>query len=279
MKLPATVHVTEPVPGYPVFVIAHPKCTAQVALHGAHVMSWKPLGEQEVLYVSPDAVFNEGKAIRGGIPVCWPWFNKHPADPGQPSHGLVRWRFWDLLHAAEAPSGVTLRFGIRYGIWNAEVTVKAGEELEVALVSKNVSELPILVSGALHTYLGVSDIEQVRIVGLDECRYLDMVGKPEMRTQNGDVTFDGEVDRIYDSTSSIILDDELAGRKVLIEKRGSPSTVVWNPWMEKAAALGDLPDEDYRRFCCIEAAIANDKAHIVMHGCSHVLMTRISLTR
>ncbi len=277
MNLPPSIRLFELAPGYPVFDISHPTCAARVALHGAHVMSWKPADEEEVLYLSPDAVFKEGKAIRGGIPVCWPWFNKHPADPAQPSHGLVRGRFWELLVAAEDASGVTLRFGIRDGIWNAELTVKTGEELEVALESKNISEVPIVVSGALHTYLGVSDISQVRIVNLDGCDYLDTVGEPERRKQKGDVTFDKEVDRIYDSSSSTLLVDDLSGRTLLIEKSGSPSTVVWNPWAEKAAALGDMPDEDYRKFCCIEAAIANDRAEIVMPGASHLLFTRISV--
>lgn len=277
MNLPQGVSTVELAPGYPVFEIDHPTCKARVALHGAHVMSWRPVDEEEVLYLSPEAVFREGKAIRGGIPVCWPWFNAHPADAGQPSHGLVRTRFWELLDAAEDGSGVTLRFGIRVGIWNAEVTVKAGSELEVKLESKNLSDVPILVSGALHPYLVVSDIAQVRVVGLDGCGYLDTVGAPERRKQKGDVHFGGEVDRIYDSSSDLLLVDDLSGRTILIEKSGSPSTVVWNPWVEKAAALPDLPDEGYRQFCCIEAAIANDRAEIVMPGGSHVLTTRISV--
>ena len=277
MILPRSVSSVEMAPGYPVFEIDHPTCTARVALHGAHVMSWKPVDEEEVLYLSPEAVFREGKAIRGGIPVCWPWFNAHPADPDQPSHGLVRTRFWELLDAAEDASGVMLRFGIRVGIWNAEVTVKAGGELEVKLESKNISEVPILVSGALHPYLAVSDIARVRVVGLDGCGYLDTVGVPGMRKQKSDVLFGGEVDRMYDSSSSLLLVDDLSGRTILIEKGGSPSTAVWNPWVEKAAALADLPDEGYRKFCCIEAAIANDRAEIVMPGGSHVLTTRISV--
>jgi glucose-6-phosphate 1-epimerase len=277
MNLPASVRLSDADPSYPVFEIDHPTCTARVALHGAHVMSWRPVDEEEVLYLSPDAVFKEGKAIRGGIPVCWPWFNAHPADASQPSHGLVRGRFWEFLGATEDVRGVTLRFGIRVGIWNAELTVKTGEELEVALESKNVSEVPVLVSGALHTYLGVSDIEQVRVVNLDGCTYLDTVGERQTRIQKGDVIFDKEVDRIYESSSSILLVDDLSGRTILVEKSGSPSTVVWNPWAEKAAALADLPDEGYLKFCCIEAAIANDRAEIVMPGASHVLMTRISV--
>ena len=277
MNLPASVRLSEIDPSYPVFEIDHPTCVARVALHGAHVMSWRPVDEEEVLYLSPDAVFREGKAIRGGIPVCWPWFNAHPADASQPSHGLVRGRFWEFLGAAEDVRGVTLRFRIRVGIWNAELTVRAGEELEVALESRNVSEVPIVVSGALHTYLGVSDISQVRVVNLDGCTYLDTVGVPEMRKQKGDVVFDREVDRIYDISSSLLLVDDLSGRTILIEKFGSPSTVVWNPWAEKAAALADLPDEGYLKFCCIEAAIANDRAEIVLPGATHVLMTRISV--
>jgi glucose-6-phosphate 1-epimerase len=277
MNLPASVRLSDADPSYPVFEIDHPTCTARVALHGAHVMSWRPVDEEEVLYLSPDAVFKEGKAIRGGIPVCWPWFNAHPADASQPSHGLVRGRFWEFLGATEDVRGVTLRFGIRVGIWNAELTVKTGEELEVALESKNVSEVPVLVSGALHTYLGVSDIEQVRVVNLDGCTYLDTVGERQTRIQKGDVIFDKEVDRIYESSSSILLVDDLSGRTILVEKSGSPSTVVWNPWAEKAAALADLPDDGYLKFCCIEAAIANDRAEIVMPGAAHVLMTRISV--
>lgn len=277
MNLPASVRLSADHPEYPVFEIRHPACTARVALHGAHVMSWKPVDEEEVLYLSPDAVFREGKAIRGGIPVCWPWFNAHPADPGQPSHGLVRARFWEFLDAAEDDSGVTLRFGVSAGIWNAELTVKAGQELEVELESKNVSGTPIVVSGALHSYLGVSDIAQVRVLGLDGCDYLDTVGDHAMRKQKGDVAFGGEVDRIYDSSSGLLLVDDLSGRTLLIEKSGSPSTVLWNPWTEKAAALGDLPDDGYRKFCCIEAAIANDRAVIVMPGDSHSLSTRISV--
>lgn len=276
-KLPACVRLCDEIPDYPVFQINHPTCTARVALHGAHVMSWKPVDEEEVIYLSPDAVFEAGKAIRGGVPVCWPWFGKHPADPEQPSHGLVRARFWELLDASEDASGVTLRFGVRDGIWNAELIVKAGENLEIALITKNTSEVPILVSGALHPYFRVSDISQVRVVNLDGCDYLDTLGEPTMRKQKGDVSFDREVDRNYESSSSILLVDDLSGRTLLIEKSGSPTTVVWNPWVEKASTLADLPDEDYRRFCCIEPAIANDKAEIVMPGASHALVTRISV--
>lgn len=277
MNLPRSVSLIEIFPKFLVFQIEHETCSARVALHGAHVMSWRPRDEEEVLYLSPDAIFSEGKAIRGGIPICWPWFNAHPTNSEMPSHGLVRGRFWELLDASENEAGVTLRFEVKDGIWNALVTVRAGEDLEVSLESRNPNQIPLVVSGALHSYLAVSDIEQVRALNLDGAEYLDTVGEPTMRKQRGDVRFSEELDRIYESRSGVLLVDDLSGRTILIEKSGSPSTVVWNPWVKKAAALGDLPDEDYRKFCCIEAAIANDRAEIVPPGGSHVLMTRISV--
>lgn len=276
--LPQSVRAHEIVPGYPVFDIDHPTCSARVALHGAQVMSWKPADEEEVLYLSPDAVFKEGKAIRGGIPICWPWFNAHPTNPEQPSHGIARTRFWKMVGVKESAEGVELKFEMNAGIWSAAVTVKAGESLEVILKSGNPNEIPIVVSGALHPYFAISDIEQVRVVNLEDSEFLDTTPNPPTRSkQKGPVIFTGEVDSIYDSSSSLLLVDDLSGRTLLIEKSGSPSTVVWNPWTEKAAALADLPDDDYRKFCCVEAAIANDRAEIVIPGGSHLLRTRISV--
>jgi glucose-6-phosphate 1-epimerase len=155
--------------------------------------------------------------------------------------------------------------------------VKAGSELEVILETHNPNEIPIVVSGALHSYFAVSDIEQVRIVNLEGAHYLDGVGKPTEQVQKGVIEFHREVDAIYDSSCSVLLVDDLSGRTILIEKSGSPSTVVWNPWVEKSKTLGDLPDDGYLNFCCVEATIANDKAVIVMPGSSHVLSTRISV--
>ena len=277
INCPPSVRLAEIVPGYPVLEIDHPICTAKVALHGAHVMSWKPVEEDEVLYLSPTAVFEEGKAIRGGIPLCWPWFNAHPTNPEMASHGIARTRFWDLVEAGESGDGVVLKFEMSEEIWHASVTVKAGAELEVILETRNPNEIPIVVSGALHSYFAVSDIEQVRVVNLDGANYLDSVGNPAERVQKGALWFKGEVDSTYDSSSGVLLVDDLSGRTILIEKSGSPSTVVWNPWVEKSATMTDLPDEGYLKFCCVEAAIANDKAVIVMPGESCVLSTRISI--
>ncbi len=277
MNLPDSLRLSESSPSYPIFEIDHPTCSARVALHGAQVISWRPADEDEVLYLSPDAVFEEGKAIRGGLPICWPWFNAHPTNPEMPSHGIVRTRFWNFVAASESDEGVTLQFEMVEGIWSAVVTFKIGEALEVILETRNPNEIPIVVSGALHPYFAVSDIEQVRVVNLDGADYLDTVGTPTQRKQKGALNFSGELDSIYDSSSNVLLVDDLSGRTLLIEKTGSPSTVVWNPWIEKSAALKDLPNDGYQKFCCIEAAIANDKAVIVMPGSIYVLSIRISV--
>lgn len=263
--------------GYPIYEIEHAACSARVALHGAQVVSWKPKDQDEVLYLSPAAIFREGKAIRGGVPICWPWFNAHPSDPEQPSHGIARTRFWEMEAVTENEAGVSFRFAMTEGIWHAVVTIFLGEELEISLETKNPNEIPIVVSGALHNYLAVADVRQVKIVGLDGADYLDTTGEPVMRQQKGDVIFRGEVDAIYEISGSSLLVDDVSGRTLMIKKAGSPSTVVWNPWIEKGAALADLPDEGYEKFCCIETAIANEKAVIVMPGSSHVLWTRISV--
>lgn len=275
MDLPASIRLTAPTDGYPVFEIEHPACRGKVALHGAHVMSWKPVDEEEVLYLSPDAVFKEGKAIRGGIPICWPWFSEHPSDSSVPSHGIARTRFWEMVEATEDEHGVVFKFAMSEGIWSARVTIKMGEDLEVILESVNSNEIPILVSGALHTYFAVSDIEQVRVVNLEGAEYADLVGTSTKRKQETPMEFKGEVNTIHESSDDVLLVDDLSGRTLLIEKTGSPNTVLWNPWIEKSKALADLPNEAYRDFCCVEAAISNDRAEIVMPGQTHVLSTRI----
>jgi glucose-6-phosphate 1-epimerase len=149
--------------------------------------------------------------------------------------------------------------------------------LQVALESANLADERLMVSGALHTYLRVGDVREITITGLEATDYLDTVGEPTTRHQSKAIRIDREVDRYYDSSGPVWLKDSLKNRTILIEKEGSPSTVVWNPWTQKAAALGDLPDDDYLAFACIEAAITNDRAVALGKGETHVFSTRISL--
>lgn len=278
--LPDTIRISEPTAGYPVYEVDHPACTARVARHGAHLMQWRPKGEEQpVLYLSPGAEFREGKAIRGGIPVCWPWFNAHPTDPSLPAHGFARGAFWQVDEVSSTESGVSFGFSFEKAPWSAALRIHLGEELTVSLRTTNTGGEPVPVSGALHTYLQVGDIEKAFVQGLEEALYLDTVGEPTKRQQFSEVRVDREIDRIYESSRSVRVVDPVFKRSLVVAKTGSPSTVVWNPWIEKAAALGDLPDAGYRDFLCVEAAIANDRAVLLEPGAGHTLSSTVRVER
>ena len=240
-------------------------------------MSWRPTGQEEVLYLSPDAVYREGKAIRGGIPLCWPWFNAHPSDPDLPSHGLVRNQFWELESTDANDDGVVAKLSRSTPNWTVLATIRMGNSLEVALESTNLVDEPLLVSGALHSYFSVGNVREVTIKGLEDTGYLDTVGEHTNRQQTESIRIDREVDRWYDSSGPVRLEDPVKKRTILVEKENSPSTIVWNPWTEKAVALGDLPNQDYLAFACIEAAITNDRAVAVGKGAIHRFSTRVSV--
>ena len=285
LDLPACCRLTEPVAGYPVLEIEHPSATARLALHGAHLMEWKPAGRRPVLYLSPQAVLKPGKAIRGGIPVCWPWFGAHPTECGLPAHGLARTRFWRLDEVREEESGVTVRLGLRDDestrpIWPpafaTALTVSVGTDLAVALEGSNLANAPFLVGGALHTYLAVGAIEQVRVEGLEGARYEDALTGSEA-VQAGPVVIDREVDRIYDHGGGCRMIDEAWGRAVTVQQSGSADLVVWNPWEEKTRSLGDLPPDGFRGFLCLEAAIASRHRVEVNPGATHRFSTRLSV--
>ena len=277
MNTDSIAQLEDLVPGYPVLTIKHPKCSARVALHGAHVMSWCPAGAEEVIYLSPDAVYREGKAIRGGIPLCWPWFNAHPSAPDLPSHGLVRNQFWELESTDVTDDGVVAKLRRDSADWSAVATISMGSSLKVALESTNLGDQEMMISGALHSYFSVGDVREITIKGLEDADYLDTVRKDTNRRQTGVIRIDREVDWHYVSSGSVRLEDPVKKRTILVEKEASPSTVVWNPWIEKAAALGDLPNEDYLAFACIEAAITNDRAVAIGKGETHRFSTRVSV--
>ncbi|MEK7953560.1 D-hexose-6-phosphate mutarotase [Luteolibacter soli] len=282
---PACIRLTYPATDYPVLEIDHPSCRARVALHGAHVMEWQPAGHAPVLYCSPETVLREGKAIRGGIPICWPWFNAHPTDPSKPAHGIARTRFWELTDSQDGGESVELRFELRSdekarAIWDQEfhaiVEIRLGAELQVSLISHNTGSTAFRETGALHTYLAVDDIANVKVAGLEGLAFVETAGgKRENGMQEGEVRIEGEVDRIYASTSTATLRN--GARTIRVHKHGSASTIVWNPGPEKAAKLGDMPAEDFRRFVCVETANAPGAEITVAPGERHVLRTRIAL--
>lgn len=286
MILPSSVRLIEETAGYPILVIDHPEASGRIALNGAHVMEWTPAGQKPVLYMSPQAVLEPGKAIRGGIPVCWPWFGDHPTESGKPAHGFVRNQIWRLGDVTADSSGVKAQFFLSdsdatRALWpqrfELRLEVSLGAELSVALCIKNMDGAPWSMTGALHTYLHVEDVTAASVIGLDDAFYVERRLSPERIEQSGPVTFDREVDRNYESRATLRLLDKKAGRTVVVEKAGSGATIVWNPWIEKSKRLSDLPDDAYPHFVCIEAANAEPDVITVPAGGVHILSQRLRI--
>lgn len=288
MNLPPSVTLIEEPTGYPVLVINHSTASGRIALNGAHVMEWIPEGHDPVLYMSAQAVMEPGKPIRGGIPVCWPWFGPHPTDSSKPAHGFVRQMIWEVDAARESESEVELVLKIAdsaetKALWPhaflARLHVRMGAHLEVTLQVANTGDTPWKMTGALHTYLNVEDVSKISIHGLHGTHYVEGRLSPDKRPQHGPVVIDQEVDRLYASDATIIVHDPKWGREILLEKGGSLATVVWNSWIEKSKRLADLPDEAYPEFLCIEAANAGEDVVEVAPGRQHLLMQRIDVRR
>ncbi len=267
--------------------INHPVVRARVALQGAQILGWTPKGQAPVLYLSPQAVCRAGKALRGGVPVCWPWFGPHPSDPAGPSHGVARTRCWELGRVTEDAAGVELLFILTDSaetrlLWpqafRLELTMRIGAELKLSLRMVNTGDCPYTVTGALHSYVAVGDIRQVHVTGLEGADYLDETASPpQVRRQEGAIRFAEEVDRDFRSAAPVRIHDAALGRVVEVEGSGSQCCVVWNPWIDKAKSLADLPDEGYERFVCVETANAWEDRVVLAPGAEHVLSTVLRL--
>ena len=279
--------VTEPESGFPVIEVQTPVSAATIALHGAQVLTWAPTDHPPVLYVSPKAKMNEGKALRGGIPICWPWFGNHPDDPEMPAHGFVRTRFWELVSGEMVGKMATLVFKLVSDEetkalfpfdFELTATIRVADKLRVKLNMKNTGEEIYKVSSALHTYLSLGDIERIQLEGVKGSHYIDQASDDkEPIYQEKNLQIKGEVDRIYQSMSSVLIRDLDRYRSVFVDKAGSRSTVIWNPWKEKSKTLADLPDKAYKEFVCVECANAGtDKPTLRPNG-SHTLETVIGL--
>jgi len=282
--------ISEDHPGFPIIEVNAGRSTAQIALQGAQVLSWLPTDHPDVLYTSPKAMMElkPGTAVRGGIPICWPWFNAHPEDDSKPNHGFVRNRFWQLESAEFEYNVATLVFKFfpcdeTRALWPHEfeltATIKVSDKLKVRLATKNTGEEAFQITSALHTYLGVGDIDRIQLEGVKGSHYIDQLlpADAEEVYQEKNVIINEEIDRIYSSMSSLLLRDLDRGRAVFVDKAGSRSTVVWNPWIEKSKTLKDLPNNDYKEFVCIEAANAGRDKPTVRPNSSHTLETTIGL--
>jgi glucose-6-phosphate 1-epimerase len=269
--------------GLPLAEIANEHATARVALQGAHLMAWQPRGQEPVIWLSEFARLAPGKSIRGGIPICWPWFGPHASDSKFPGHGFARTVMWEVLETRETQDGATyMRFGLietdaTRAQWplpcSVHLELSVGKTLRVELVTRNTGTQAFTLGEALHTYFHISDVAQMKIRGLDGCDYMDKAGgASERKTQHGEIVIEREVDRVYVNTAAeCIIEDHGLKRAIRIAKQGSRSTVVWNPWKEKADKMGDFGPEGYRGMVCVESANALDNVVVIEPGATHRL--------
>ena len=261
--------------------------TASIARQGAQLLTWAPDGQAPVIWLSPAARFIAGKSLRGGVPVCWPWFGAHPDDAAKPAHGFARNVDWNVVETARLGEAVRVVLRLipesaQRELWphSAELTltVTVGERLRLELATRNTGAKPFTITQALHTYFHVDDIGSTRIEGLDGKAYIDRVGGDARLVQDGPVTVTGELDRIYlDCPGKTTIIDESLQRQIHITKQGSRSYVVWNPWVEKSARLGDMGEDGYRHMICVETCNAWDDVVDVAPGTEYTLSTEYSV--
>ncbi len=261
--------------------IETPLCTASICLQGAHLTSWKPAGEEECLFMSPAAVFEPGKAIRGGIPICWPWFG---AKEGKPSHGIARITEWDLRQQSEDEKG-NVHLSLALYPTSPEhpaayLRITLGRTLIMKLET-TVRSKPCKLTEAFHNYFTVGNLTKCRVLGLDDAAFKEHVNPP-IKHGERPLAPCGALDRIYTcpkTTGKITLEDPVLNRAIIIERQSAASSIVWNPGQQGAAAMADLGKESWNKFLCIETGNAAPKVIALAPGQGHVLTQKISIAK
>ncbi|MFA6508248.1 MAG: D-hexose-6-phosphate mutarotase, partial [Treponemataceae bacterium] len=278
-SIPKILEVVEGRGGLPMVKVTNQFADAEIYLHGAHVTRFDPKGEKPMIWTSPTSPFADGKSVRGGIPVCFPWFGPHKTVKDFPVHGFVRFRSCELLETAQLSDGRTRAvFGLKANdatraFWahdfSLEMTVTIGKSLELALSVTNTSKEAFTYEDCFHTYFAVGDTAKATVTGLDGVGFLNR-GKGDARTvQSGDLTPAGETTHIYtlSPAKSAIL-DSVNKRKIVAEQCGLANTVVWNPWEASAAKNPEMAGM-WNQFLCVEAANCIDSMITLLPGCSH----------
>lgn len=265
------------------FEVKTANSTALITNYGAHVLSFKDAQNHEVLWVSEESYFEKGKPIRGGIPVCWPYFGASIV-ANEPAHGYARIIDWEVEEVCDLANGeVKLVFSLRgsklpvnYQMLSATMEIIVGKTLKMKLTSYNNSTKELKLTQALHSYFNVSDIANIKVTGLENTTYFNSLDGSEY-LQNSEITINEEVDRVYlntDKTCTLV--DSAKTYKLEIAKSGSLSTVVWNPWIAKAQRMVDFGDEEYHNMICIETTNAKSDARILMANSNTVIALEIS---
>jgi glucose-6-phosphate 1-epimerase len=248
--------------------VSNAQANALISVYAGQVLSYRPAGKaDDLMFLSEKAYYHDGKAIKGGVPVCWPWFGPDPDSKGRPAHGFVRNRMWNVIETAVAANDdVKIVLGLTdtpetQSIWphafSLRLEITIGDTLNLALVTRNTGDQAMTITQAFHTYFYVGDIHQVSVSGLEGKPYIDKVDGGQQKTQSGAVTINSEVDRIYqDVANELVIHDAALQRKICITSQGSQTAVVWNPWAKISVEMADLRDDDYLRLLCVETTNA-----------------------
>lgn len=277
-----SVRFEETLSGLVRVVVETGQAEAVVYLQGAHVAQWMPQGERPVLFTSSRSEFAPGKTIRGGVPIIFPWFGPRGGGLAGASHGFVRTAPWRLeqVHEGEGTVALTLALDSKdvpdsfgYADFGLRFMVVIGAQLEMQLQVRNDSEQPLTYEEALHSYFAVGGIEQVAVAGLTGTTYIDKTDGFKRKVADGDtIRLTKETDQVHLNTpATCVIEDTAWRRRIVVEKSGSETTVVWNPWADKTRELKDMAPDEWRAMICVESANAGGNAVTLAPGEAHVM--------
>jgi glucose-6-phosphate 1-epimerase len=284
--IPGIAHITEPFPNLPAVRITTSSCVATMHLHGAHITAWRPAGSEEVIFVSSKARYVDGQAIRGGIPICFPWFRGKPDDPQAPAHGFVRTKSWSLENLETRGQDVTVTMSTSSDDatkkwwpheFRADLRVTFGRDLKLEFVVENAGTNECRYEEALHTYYLVGDIASARVAGLGGASYLDNTDGNREKKQAGEVRLTEATDSAYvNNENALEVVDPVLARRIHIRKENSRTTVIWNPWKEAAEKMSDMGTDEWKKMLCAEGANVLGNAIKLKAGEKHT--TTVTMT-
>ena len=264
--------------------VIHDKANAAISLFGGHVVSFQPRGQEDLIWMSQQAKFDGKAALRGGIPVCWPWFGRIAT----PAHGFARSSEWQLIEHRESEAGVIVSLGLKpseatLAAWphqfDARLNVEIGDQLKVTLDVKNTDSHPWTFSGALHTYLNIGDIHSTTTTGMG-AEYIDSLQGGKICQGGAELVLTDTIDRVYTQPEAqIYIANKKLDRTLTVENHGHNSAVLWNPWAEGAASMGDMQDDGYLTMLCVESTLhapSLEAGKTLQPGENHQLITVIS---
>ncbi len=270
--------------GFPTIKVCTQKASALISVYAGQVLSYKPAKQnQDLFFISDNAYFTEGKAIKGGIPICWPWFGSG-VEKNQPDHGFVRNRYWRVDSVTELLNE-DIKISLTCSddeesrkIWphrfQLTLDIIIGQTLTLELLTRNIGDQPFLITEALHTYFQVGDSSKLKILGLEHSEYLDKTQDFAKACQVGAVTLSEQMDQIFsDTRHDLIIDDPVHQRKIQVTSSGNKNVVVWNPGKAASNAIKDLDKDDFKKFICVETANAAENKVEVQPNCGYWMST------